>query len=100
MFIATFDYEPYARFRYEEDLYVYSAVATHLDLVTPGEVMIAHINRVFESWLYMVGKEDTGFEDIYEIDPDIARIDFHFLEEDLKDSIEQDEYIKLGENNE
>jgi hypothetical protein len=102
MFIATFDYAPYTELRYEEDLFIYGAVATHMDLVVPHPLMVAHINRVFESWLYMVGKEDTGFDSIYDIDPDLAKIDFEFFEEDLRNKLEEDEYIKIdfGDDNE
>lgn len=97
MFITTYDYEPYQEFRNEEDLYIYCAVATSLDLIEPGEVMVAHINRVFDSLLYMNGiTKDTGFNNVHEIDFDLARIDFEYLQQDLKDAIEQDEYIKLG----
>lgn len=96
MFLSTYDYEPYEEFRNEEDLYIYCAVAVSLDLIEPGKVMVAHINRVFESFLYMNGKKDTGFNIVHEIDYDLARIDFEYLQEDLKDSIEQDEYINLG----
>ena len=95
MFVATFDYVPYTQLRYEEDLFIYGAVATHMGLSTPHPLMVSHINRVFESWLYMVGKEDTGFDSIYDIDPDLARIDFEFFEEDLKNKLEEDEYIKI-----
>jgi hypothetical protein len=97
MFIVTYDYEPYQEFRSEEDLYIYCAVATSLDLIEPGEVMIAHINRVFESFLYMNGiNKDTGFNNVHEIDFDLARMDFEYLQEDLKEAISEDEYIKLG----
>lgn len=100
MMIGTYDYEPYKFFREEEDLYIYSAVAVHLDLVTPGPVMVAHINRVFQSWLYMVDKNvDTGFNTIWEIDPDIPKFEIdEFLEQDLRDNIEGDPYIKIRWN--
>ena len=100
MMIGTYDYEPYRLFREEEDLYIYSAVATHLDLVTPGPVMVAHINRVFSAWLYIVGKDiDTGFDNIWEIDPYIPKFEMdEFLNEDLKDKIEGDPEIKIRWN--
>jgi hypothetical protein len=90
MFITTYGLEEYEDFRYEEDLFLYSATAIFLGMVTPGELMISHINRVFEDWLSMSGKdEDTGFNTIYEIDPGLAVIDFEYMEEDLKDSLAQ-----------
>jgi hypothetical protein len=97
MMIGTYSHEPYEFFRNEEDLYIYSAVATHLELVTPGPVMIAHINRVFESWLYMVGiDEDTGFSTIWEIDPGIPKFEIdEFTRQDLYDNVEGDPYIKI-----
>ena len=100
MMIGTYDYEPYRPFRDSEDLYIYTAVAIHLDLVTPGPVIEAHINRTFESWLYMVGKDaDTGFNSIWEIDPEIPKFDIdEFLNENLKDNIEGDPYIKIAWN--
>jgi hypothetical protein len=100
MLLVAYDYEPYQEFINEEDLYIYCAVATSLDLIEPGEVMVAHINRVFESFVYMNKKKDTGFKTIHEIDEDLARIDFEYVQEDLKDSIEQDEYIKRGAQDE
>ena len=99
MMIATYDYEPYRFFREEEDLFIYSAVAIYLNLVTPGPVVVAHINRVFESWLYMVEKGDSGFSNIWEIDPDIPRFEINeFLEQDLKDNVEGDPDIKIRWN--
>jgi hypothetical protein len=97
MMIGTYDYEPYGFFRDDEDLFIYSAVAVHLDLVTPGPVMVAHINRAFESWLYMVGHdEDNGFNTIWEIDPTIPEFDIdEFLDQDLRDNIEGDPDIKI-----
>jgi len=100
MMIGTYSHQPYATFLDEEGLYVYSAVATHLGLVTPGPIMIAQINRVFESWLYMVGiDEDTGFSSIWEIDPDIPvfKID-EFINQDLYDNVEGDPYIRIRWN--
>jgi len=96
MMIGSFDYEPYNYLREQESLYLYSAAASHLKLVTPGPVMIAQINRVFEWWLFMVGKEDTGFNSIWEIDPDIPKFDIdEFTSQDLYDSIEGDPDIKI-----
>ncbi len=97
MMIGTYGLEYYRPFREEEDLYIYCAVATHLDLVKPGPVMIAHINRVFEAWLWVLNKdEDTGFNSIWEIDPEIPKFEMdEFFNEDLRDAIESDEDINL-----
>lgn len=100
MMIGTYRYEPYDFFRDDNDLYIYSAVATHLGLVTPGPVMIAHINRTFDSWLFIVGKDkDTGFQTIWEIDSDIPFFETdEFFDEDMRDSIESDEFIDVKGN--
>jgi len=94
--IGTFDYPPYNYFREQENLYLYCAAATFLKLVTPGPVMIAHINRVFEWWLFMVDKEDSGFNSIWEVDPDIPQFNIdEFTSQALYDNIEGDPDIKI-----
>ena len=97
MMISTYSYEPYDIIRDRENLYIYSAVATDMGLVEPGPIMVAHINRVFESWLYMVGKnKDTGFNTVWEIDPDIPKFEINeFTRQDLYDNIEGDPEIKI-----
>lgn len=97
LMIATYDFEPYRSFREEEDLYIYSAAATHLELVTPGPVGKAHINRVFESWVYILGhQKDTGFDTIWDVDPNLPKFEVdEFLDEELKNNISGDPEIKI-----
>lgn len=65
------DDERYATFIRQYDLYIYGAVLYNSQLAVPNPKLETMIDYTFDKWLEMVGVDDTGYDNIYDIDIDL-----------------------------
>jgi len=66
------DDERYNVFMRQYDLYIYGAVLHSSQLAVTTPKLETMIDYTFDKWLEMVGVDDTGYENIYDIDPDLS----------------------------
>lgn len=66
------DTEKYGAFVKRNDLDLYAAMLYHYDYVFLKQPAIDDINRTFQDLMTLVGIEDTGFADVWDIDQDIT----------------------------
>lgn len=66
------DTEKYGAFIKHNDLAFYSAILYHYDYVILNKPATDNVNRLFYELMTLVGIEDTGFSDVWDIDENIT----------------------------